>query len=69
MNTNTGRIYEPDLYRQDAIDMASDVARGDVVVPVSPRVARLMREALARRRRRAASRRAMQAASRRANRR
>jgi|KBSMisStandDraft_5_1062788.scaffolds.fasta_scaffold985406_3 hypothetical protein len=63
MNTNTGAIYDhgtPAYF--DAVE------RGEPLVEVSPRVARLMREALDSRRRRAKRRRAMQKASRRANR-
>lgn len=61
MNTNTGQIYTGD-YVQQAID------RGEPVVPVSHRVAKLMTEAIDARRRRARNRRAMQKASRKQNR-
>jgi hypothetical protein len=68
MNTNTGRIYEPAIYESDRTAMEVDTARGDIIVPVSPRVARLMKEAHEARRRRAIKRRAMQHASRKRNR-
>jgi hypothetical protein len=61
MNTNTGRIYEG-VYITEAIE------RGEPVVPVSPRVAMLMREAIEARRRRAKARRAIQRESRKQNR-
>lgn len=63
MNTNTGQIY------QGVYEIEAARERGEPVVEVSPRVAKLMTEALDRRRRRAKSRRAMQKASRRVNRR
>lgn len=64
MNTNTGQIY-PSIFHADAQDA---LARGEPVVEVGPRVAKLMTEALESRRRRARRRRAIQKASRRANR-
>lgn len=62
MNTNTGQIYS------GVYEIEAAVERGEPIVPVSPRVAKLMREALKARKLRARSRRAMQKASRRRNR-
>lgn len=67
MNTNTGAIYNTAIYSERAA-MEAAIERGDPVVEVSPRVAKLMREAHEARRRKARARRAMQAASRRRNR-
>lgn len=69
MNTNTGQIYEPAIRFNDQTLMDEAIARGEKVVEVSPRVAKLMKEAMEARRRKAHRRRAMQHASRKRNRR
>jgi hypothetical protein len=67
MNCSTGAIYNPVVYSEREA-MSAAIARGELVVPVSHRVATLMREAHEARRRKAKARRAMQHASRKRNR-